>query len=602
MSQKTMPQSTMPVVGFEVDTTSSTTDVFLAKVAEDPSRPTVAKPVENGWEEISAGSFLSQVQSAAKGLIAAGVEVGDRLAIFGPTSYEWTLSDYSVWFAGAISVPFYDTSSEDQLAWMIKDAAVGRGLVSSREHADRVQAAAAAAGVDAPRLWIWDQGAFAELESAGRDISDDALEAARSQVTADSVATLIYTSGTTGKPKGCVLTHGNFVQTAQAAEQQIPAVFAENMRCLLFLPQAHVFARFIEVLAISSGAVLAHQSDLTKLTGALGSFRPSFILGVPRVFEKVFNSALAKAESGGKEKIFRRAEQVAVAYSKALDAGKVPATLKVQHALFDKLVYSKLRAVMGNNVTHAVSGGGPLGTHLGHFFRGVGLVVLEGYGLTETTAPITVNVPEKSKIGTVGVPLPGVSVAIAPDGEILAKGVPVFREYWNNPEATAEEFHDGWFATGDLGSLDEDGYLRIGGRKKELIVTSSGKNIAPAPLEDALRRHPIIGHPVVVGDNRKFVAALVFLDSEMLPTWLKNHDLPEMDLREAAADETVRATIEQAIERVNKTVSRAEGIKKFTILPVELSEDNGYLSAKQSVKRHLIAKDFAADIDALYAD
>ena len=600
MSQDTMPQSSMPAVGFEVDTTSSTTDVFLAKVAENPDNPTVAKPVEDGWEEVTAGDFLSQIQSAAKGLIAAGVEVGDRIAIFGPTSYEWTLSDYSVWFAGAISVPFYDTSSEDQLAWMIKDAAVGRGLVSSREHADRVLAAAAAAGIDAPQLWIWDQGAFAELEATGRSVSDEALEAARSQVTADSVATLIYTSGTTGKPKGCVLTHGNFVQTAQAAEQQIPVVFAENMRCLLFLPQAHVFARFIEVLAISTGALLAHQSDLTKLTDALGSFRPSFILGVPRVFEKVFNSALAKAESGGKDKIFRRAEQVAVAYSKALDAGKVPATLKLQHALFDRLVYSKLRAVMGNNVSHAVSGGGPLGTHLGHFFRGIGVVVLEGYGLTETTAPITVNVPEKSKIGTVGVPLPGVSVAIAPDGEILAKGVPVFREYWNNPEATAKEFHDGWFATGDLGSLDEDGYLTICGRKKELIVTSSGKNIAPAPLEDALRRHPIISHPVVVGDNRKFVSALIFLDSEMLPTWLKNHDLPEMDLREAAADETVRATIEQAIERVNKTVSRAEGIKKFTILPVELSEDNGYLSAKQSVKRHLIAKDFAAEIDALY--
>ncbi|MBM6592172.1 AMP-dependent synthetase/ligase [Brevibacterium sp. RIT 803] len=602
MSPATMPQSTTPVVDFKVDTTSSTTDVFLAKVAEDANLPLLAKPVENGWEEVSAGEFLTQVRTAAKGLIASGVEVGDRVAIFGPTSFEWTLSDYAVWFAGAISVPFYDTSSEDQLAWMIKDAEVGRGLVSTREHADRVEAAAAAAGIAAPQLWVWDQGAFAELETTGRAISDDALEAQRSQVTGESVATLIYTSGTTGKPKGCVLTHGNFVQTVQAAQEQIPEIFTEGMRALLFLPQAHVFARFIEVLAISSGALLAHQSDLTKLTDALASFRPSFILGVPRVFEKVFNSALATAQSGGKEKIFRRAEQVAVSYSKATDAGKVPVALKLQHALFDKLVYSKLRTVMGNNVSAAVSGGGPLGAHLGHFFRGVGLVVLEGYGLTETTAPITVNVPEKSKIGTVGVPLPGVSVAIAPDGEILAKGVPVFREYWNNPEATDKEFHDGWFATGDLGSLDEDGYLTISGRKKELIVTSSGKNIAPAPLEDALRRHPLIGQPVVVGDNRKFISALIFLDSEMLPTWLKNHDLPEMDLRQASADETVRATIEQAVENVNRTVSRAEGIKKFTILPVELSEDNGYLSAKQSVKRHLVGKDFAADIDALYAD
>ncbi|MDN6529966.1 MAG: AMP-dependent synthetase/ligase [Brevibacterium sp.] len=602
MSPATMPQSSTPVGGFEVDATSSTTDILLAKVAENPSRALLAKPDEDDWAEVSAGEFLTQVRTAAKGLIASGVEVGDRVAIFGPTSFEWTLSDYAVWFAGAISVPFYDTSAEDQLAWMIKDADVGRGLVSTREHADRVEAAAAAAGIAAPQLWVWDQGAFAELETVGRQISDDALEAQRSQVTADSAATLIYTSGTTGKPKGCVLTHGNFVQTVQAAQEQIPEVFTEGMRCLLFLPQAHVFARFIEVLSISSGALLAHQSDLTKLTDALGSFRPSFILGVPRVFEKVFNSALAQAESGGKEKIFRRAEQVAVAYSKAMDAGKVPVGLKLQHTLFDKLVYSKLRTIMGNNVSHAVSGGGPLGAHLGHFFRGVGLIVLEGYGLTETTAPITVNVPQKAKIGTVGVPLPGVSVAIAPDNEILAKGVPVFREYWNNPQATDKEFHDGWFATGDLGSLDEDGYLTINGRKKELIVTSSGKNIAPAPLEDALRRHPLIGQPVVIGDKRKYISALIFLDSEMLPTWLKNHDLPEMVLRQASSDESVRATIEKAIESVNRTVSRAEGIKRFAILPVELSEDNGYLSAKQSVKRHLISKDFAADIDALYAD
>jgi long-chain acyl-CoA synthetase len=602
MSPTTMPQATTPVVGFEVDAVSSTTDTFLAMVAEDPNRPLVAKPNGDGWTEVSASQFLNEVRAAAKGLIAMGVGVGDRIAIFGPTSYEWTLSDYAVWFAGGISVPFYDTSSQDQLAWMLTDADVSTGLVATREHADRVQAAAAAAGRPEPSLHVWDEGAFADLAEAGKDVTDEQLESARSQVGSDSVATIIYTSGTTGKPKGCVLTHANFVQTAQAARHQIPSVLDTSMRCLLFLPQAHVFARFIEVLSISNGALLAHQSDLTKLTDAMGSFRPSFILGVPRVFEKVFNSALATAQAGGKEKIFRRAEQVAVAYSKALDAGKVPFSLKAQHALFDKLVYSKLRAVMGDNVTHAVSGGGALGAHLGHFFRGLGIIVLEGYGLTETTAPITVNVPENSKIGTVGVPLPGVSVAIAPDGEILTKGVPVFREYWNNPEATAKEFHDGWFGTGDLGSIDEDGYLTINGRKKEIIVTSSGKNIAPAPLEDVLRRHPLVGQPVVVGENRKFVSALVFLDSEMLPGWLKNHGLPEMDLREAAADDRIRAEIEKAVEGVNRTVSRAEGIKKFTILPIELTEENGYLSAKQSVKRHLINKDFAADIDALYAD
>ena len=550
---------------------------------------------------LTAAEFLAEVKAAAKGLIALGVGVGDRIAIFGPTSYEWTLSDYAVWYAGGISVPFYDTSSESQLNWMLTDADVTRGLVASAEHADRVRAAAKAAGREEPALRVWDEGAFADLAEAGKDISDEELEAVRSQVGSESVATIIYTSGSTGKPKGCVLTHANFVQTAQAARQQIPSVLGTEMRCLLFLPQAHVFARFIEVLAISNGALLAHQSDLTKLTDAMGSFRPTFILGVPRVFEKVFNAALANAQSGGKEKIFRRAEQVAVAYSKALDAGKVPTSLKLQHALFDKLVYSKLRAVMGNKVTHAVSGGGALGAHLGHFFRGLGIIVLEGYGLTETTAPITVNVPEKSKIGTVGVPLPGVSVAIAPDGEILAKGVPVFREYWNNPEATAKEFHDGWFGTGDLGSLDEDGYLTINGRKKEIIVTSSGKNIAPAPLEDVLRRHPIIGQPVLVGENRKFVSALIFLDSEMLPGWLKNHDLPQMDLREAADDDAIQAEVAKAVEQMNKTVSRAEGVKKFTILPIELTGRRTATSRPSSRSRHLINKDFAADIDALYA-
>ena len=401
MSSTTMPQSSTPVVGFEVDTASSTTDIFLSTVAENPSRPLVAKPDGDGWNELTAAEFLAEVKAAAKGLIALGVEVGDRIAIFGPTSYEWTLSDYAIWYAGGISVPFYDTSSESQLNWMLTDADVTRGLVASRDHADRVRAAAKSAGREEPALRVWDEGAFADLAEAGKAISDEELEAARSQVGSDSVATIIYTSGTTGKPKGCVLTHANFVQTAQAARHQIPSVLDTNMRCLLFLPQAHVFARFIEVLAISNGALLAHQSDLTKLTDAMGSFRPSFILGVPRVFEKVFNSALANAQAGGKEKIFRRAEQVAVAYSKALDTGKVPTALKLQHALFDKLVYSKLRAVMGDNVTHAVSGGGALGTHLGHFFRGLGIIVLEGYGLTETTAPITVNIPEKSKIGTV---------------------------------------------------------------------------------------------------------------------------------------------------------------------------------------------------------
>lgn len=604
MSANTMTQSTTPVEGFEVDTTSTTTDRLLARVAADPAATLLARPVGDGWRDVSAQEFLDEVRGVAKGIIAAGVEPGARVGIFGQTAYEWTVADYAIWFAGCVTVPFYETSSKDQLAWMIEDAEVSVGFVQSPEHADRVlEALADVSGVDAESAVIWCYGTtgFQDLASGGARISDDELEARRSTATQDSPATLIYTSGTTGRSKGCILSHANFVQTAQVASEQIPEVVNTESRCLLFIPLAHVFARFIQVLSIDAGVTLAHNADLTKLTDSLASFKPTFILGVPRVFEKVFNAALAKAEGDGKGKIFRRAEQVAVAYSRGLDEGRVPVGVKLQHALFDRLVYSKLRTVMGGEVTSAVSGGGPLGEHLGHFFRGIGVDVLEGYGLTETTAPITVNIPAKSKIGTVGVPLPGCSVAIAPDGEILAKGVSVFDGYWRNEEATAGTFHDGWFATGDIGALDDDGYLRITGRKKELIVTSGGKNVAPAPLEDNIRRHPIVGQPVVIGDNRKFVAALIFLDPEMLPTWLKNKGLPAMSLEEAAKSDAVEEAVARAIDRANATVSKAEGIKSFRIVPVELTEQNGYLSAKQSVKRHLVDRDFADVIEEIYS-
>ena len=598
MTANTMVQSVTPIEGFVLDTTSSTTDTLLARVAVDPQAPLLAKPAGDGWTEVTAQEFLDDVRSVARGLIAKGVERGQRVGLFGQTAYEWTLADYAIWYAGGVTVPFYETSSNDQLMWMIEDAEVTCGFVQSQEHAQRI--VRATEGREAT-IWVYDGAGLAELRAAGEAVSEQQLEERRSSVTSEDVATLIYTSGTTGKSKGCVLTHANFVQTSQAAAHQISEVVRPGNRCLLFIPLAHVFARFIQVLSISNGVVLAHSADLTKLTDSLGTFKPNFILGVPRVFEKVFNSALAKAEAGGRGKIFRRAESVAVAYSRALDTGSVPLGIRVQHALFDRLVYSKLRAVMGGEATHAVSGGGPLGEHLGHFYRGIGLTVLEGYGLTETTAPITVNVTANSKIGTVGVPLPGCAIAIAPDGEVLAKGVSVFREYWKNEKATAESFVDGWFATGDIGELDADGYLRITGRKKELIVTSSGKNVAPAPLEDQLRRHPIIAQPVVIGDNRKFISALVFLDPEMLPAWLENKGLPAMSLEEAAGHERVQQAVSRAIERANQTVSKAEGIKEFRIVPTELSEQNGYLSAKQSVKRHLIDRDFTEVIESIYS-
>lgn len=604
MESTTMPQTMTPGDGIDFRTGSSITDVLLERIHADPDGTLMLRETARGqWAEVSGAQFLEEVTATAKGLVAAGLEAGGRVALFGSTSYEWTLCDYAVWFAGGVTVPFYDSSSRDQLAWMVEDAEVGFGLVESTEHADRARAGAQDAGIAAGTVpvWVFAEGGLDELRTLGRDISDEELESRRKTVTGDTMATLIYTSGTTGRSKGCVLTHGNFVETVASAQQHVPEVFHPGSVCLLFLPLAHVFARFVQMLAINVGSVLAHTSDLNRLTDTFAEVRPTYILGVPRVFEKVFNSALAKAEAGGKGKIFRAAQKTAVAYSRSLDEGGPSLPLRVQHTVFDKLVYSKLREVMGGRLEYAVSGGGPLGEHLGHFYRGIGIDIIEGYGLTETTAPVTVSVPHDARMGTVGKPLPGCAVAIAPDGEVLAKGVCVFQGYWKNEQATADTFYDDWLRTGDIGEIDADGFLRITGRKKELIVTSSGKNVAPAPLEDELRRHPIIGQPMVVGDNRNFIAALIFLDPEMLPGWLSNQDLPaDMPLEEAAAHPVVHDAVAKAVERVNRKVSRAESIREFRIVPTVLSEENGYLSAKQSVKRHLILDDFAEVLDDIY--
>jgi long-chain acyl-CoA synthetase len=606
MSSITMPQTTTSREGIDFRTGLSITDVLLERIHADPAATLMLRPSAPGeWREVSGQEFLDDVSSVAKGLLAAGLEPGGRIALFGATAYEWTLCDYAIWFAGGVSVPFYDSSSADQLAWMITDAEVSFALVQSDDHALRARAGAQEAGIPAGTVpvWVYEATGLDELREMGAAITDEELEARRAQVTGESVATLIYTSGTTGRSKGCVLTHGNFVETVASAQQHVPGVFSPGSVCLLFLPLAHVFARFVEVLAINVGSVLAHTSDLTRLTDTFSEVKPTYILGVPRVFEKVYNAARAKAEADRKGSIFAAATKTAVAYSRALDEGGPSLPLRLRHALFDRLVYSKLRTVMGGELQYAVSGGGPLGEHLGHFYRGIGVEIIEGYGLTETTAPVTVNHPSEARIGTVGKPLPGCSVAIAPDGEVLARGVSVFREYWKNPEATADTFYEDWLRTGDIGEIDADGYLRITGRKKELIVTSSGKNVAPAPLEDELRRHPLIGQPVVVGDNRNFIAALIFLDEEMLPGWLSNRGMrADMTLEEAVDNKAVHDSIAKAVDEVNATVSRAESIREFRLVPFALSEENGYLSAKQSVKRHLITKDFAQVLDEIYGD
>jgi long-chain acyl-CoA synthetase len=499
-------------------------------------------------------------------------------------------------------VPIYETSSPTQLQWNLGDSGSVAMLTETPDHFARFDEAHA----DLPlikNVWKIDTGDLDKLAASGVDVTDAEIERRRNLAKGKDLATLIYTAGTTGKPKGCMLTHSNFVELTRNAHKAIPEVVNTESSTLLFITLAHIFARFISVLAIVGGVKVGHQPDTKQLLPAMGSFRPTFLLAVPRVFEKVYNSSEQKAEGGGKGKIFRKASSVAVAHSKALDAGKVPLGLKLQFALFDRLVLSKIRAALGGRVKYAVSGSAPLGLFLGHFYRSLGLTILEGYGLTETTAPITVNLPSNFKIGKVGPPLPGCAVRIAADGEIEAKGINIFDGYWKNEKATKETFDGEWLKTGDIGTIDEDGYVEITGRKKEMIVTAGGKNVAPATLEDPIRANPIIGQIIVVGDKRPFIGALISLDEEMLPVWLNNNgEDATMTIEQASTNPKVLAEIQSAIDRANAKVSRAESIRKFVILPHDLTEETGHLTPKLSIKRHVILVDFADTIDGLYED
>ena len=552
------------------------------------------------WSQVKTKEFREQVVALAKGLIASGIQPGQAVAIMSRTRFEWALIDFAIWYAGAVSVPIYETSAPSQIEWILSDSDAVALWVENEEHVARFNEIKASAPM-VRQVWTINSGAIAELSASGTDISDEIVTQRRTSAKLGDIATIIYTSGTTGRPKGCELLHRGFVELSRNACLELPEVVKQGSSTLLFLPMAHVFARFISVLAVHGGVRVGHQPDSKNVAPAMQSFKPTFLLAVPRVFEKVYNSAEQKAEAAGKGKIFRKAAYTAIAYSKALDTGKVPLGLKLQHKLFDALVYKKLRAAMGGNVEYAISGGGPLGARLGHFYRAIGLVVLEGYGLTETTAPAMIGRPEFHKIGKVGRLLPGCGVKIAEDGEIWLRGFNLMRGYWRNATATAEAIQDGWFRTGDIGDLDDDGFLSITGRKKELIVTAGGKNVAPAPLEDPLRANPLIGQAVVVGDNRPFVAALISLDSEMLPLWLGNKGLDKtMSLAEAAKRPEVLAEIQVAVDRVNKNFSRAESIRKFVIIPSELSEDSGHLTPSLKIKREVVMRDFAPQIDGIY--
>jgi len=565
--------------------------------AAEGAGPGVHSITPSGWAQVTGQQFIDEVTALAKGLMAAGIEPGDSVGIMGRTSFKWALVDVAIWSIGAVSVPLYQTSSVEQAAWIVQDAGVKATIAELDEHAAIIKSVEDHTGP----VWVMAHGDLDKLIKQGDNVALAQFTARFEAVKGDDLATVIYTSGTTGRPKGVELTHSNFVTLARNTVVELWWVCCPGKRVLMFLPLAHVFARMINVIILASPAVAGYSPDTLNLVEDLQAFKPTGMLVVPRVLEKVYNSAEAATGGGFKRNMFRLGAKVAVAYSRELDSphGHRP-WRRVQHRFFKSLVYSRITRKMGGQLELAISGGAPLGERLGHFYRGVGINIFEGYGLTETSAPTAVNRDWLNKIGTVGPPVPGQTVAVADDGEVLVKGPHVFVSYRNNPSATAEALQNGWFHTGDIGSLDQDGYLSITGRRKELLVTASGKNVAPAMLEDRLRGHPLVSQVVVVGDKRPFVAALITLDTEMLPGWLISHDKSPLTLEQAVIDPDIHTSLERAIARTNKAVSHAESIRDFVILPIDFSEANGYLTPSLKIRRRLVLTDFADQIEELY--
>ena len=580
-------------------TAGNLTNLVAERAWFEPERIMLSRPLGDGWQPVTAREFEGEVRTAAKGLIAAGVNIGDRVAIMAKTRYEWTILDFAIWFAGAVTVPIYETSSAEQVQWILEDSGSVALIVETPALAELAQSVL---GNKCKKVWTITDDAMSELARLGHDVSDDEINNRRNATTPDSLATLIYTSGTTGKPKGVQLTHGNFLAECGNVVQGAADLFLKpGGSTLLFLPVAHVFGRMVQIGAVTSGLHLAHCGDINRLPQDLASFKSTFVLAVPRIFEKIYNGAEARAEAGGKGNIFRKASDTAIKYSEGMDSGHISLVLRLKHRVFDKLVYAKIRAGMGGAVEAAISGGAPLGARLGHFYRGAGVRVLEGYGLTETTAGATLNLTQAQKVGSVGKPLPSTTVKIADDGEILLKGPIVMRGYWQNDAANKEVFtDDGYFRSGDLGALDSEGFLTITGRKKELIVTAGGKNVAPAVLEDRVRAHPLVSQCMVVGDNKPFIAALVTLDAEAIKGWSATNKKAGTSIPDLAKDPDLIAVIQTAIDDANKAVSRAESIRKFTILPIDFTIADGQLTAKMSLKRHVVANQFAREINELF--
>ncbi|RSN33815.1 long-chain fatty acid--CoA ligase [Amycolatopsis sp. WAC 04169] len=575
-------------------------DVVWANAERFSDVVSFRRQVDGTWLDVTAKDFAAQVLAVAKGMAQAGIAPGDRVGLMSKTRYEWTLIDFAIWAAGAVTVPIYDTSSAEQVHWILSDSAAKAVFVETDEHVATLETVKGR--LDAlEHTWQIEAGAVDQLTEQGADLGDDDLHERRRTVKAGDLATIVYTSGTTGRPKGVELTHRNLLAEIRADIAAFPQLMEQGNSLLVFLPLAHVLARAIAVTALSARVTLGHTSDVKNLVADLGTFRPTFVVAVPRVFEKVYNGAKQKAHGDGKGKIFDAAEATAVAYSQAQDTGGAGLGLKVKHALFDKLVFSKLRAALGGRCVAAVSGGAPLGVRLAHFFRGIGVPVFEGYGLTETSAAACVGTQTGFRVGTVGRPVAGTSVRIAEDGEILLKGDVVFGGYFNNAEATAEALEDGWFHTGDLGELDDDGFLKITGRKKEIIVTAGGKNVAPSGLEDTIKASPLVSQAMVVGDQRPFIGALITIDEEYFPSWKSQHGKPsDASVSDLADDAELRAEIQTAVDQANSAVSQAEAIKKFTILSKDFTEAGGEITPSLKLKRNIVNKNYATDIEALY--
>jgi len=582
--------------------TATLTDPLWDNAAEAPDSVQFQRLVDGVWRDVTCAQFLDQVVALARGLLAAGIQPGERVALMSKTRYEWTLIDYAIWTCGAVTVPIYETSSAEQVAWILEDSGAVGCFVESDAHRDTVAQVRDRTPALA-HVWQIESGALSALDALvgdGAAVPREELDRRRTATRADDLATIIYTSGTTGRPKGCMITHRNMLADIVNAVPELRSLFNEGARTLLFLPLAHSFARLIQIGIVQARATMGHTADTKNLADVLRSFKPTFVLSVPRVFEKVYNTAKQRAHADGKGAIFDRSERVAIAYSQA--DGSPGLLLKAQHALFDRLVYGKLRAALGGQCERAISGGAPLGERLAHFFRGIGVTIFEGYGLTETSPATNANRDTGARIGTVGRPLPGVTIRIDDDGEILVQGDIVFKGYWNNDAATAEAIDgDGWFHTGDLGELDDDGYLRITGRKKEIIVTAGGKNVAPAVLEDRVRAHALVSQCMVIGDRQPFIAALVTIDPDALPAWKKANGKPaDADAAALADDAELRAEVQTAIDDANKAVSKAEAIKVFRILPRDFTEATGELTPSLKVKRNVVLKEYADDIAAIY--